>query len=121
MFFSDFMEPQKNPRWPPKSHIFAISQYFVDQTYKCDTSLIIFFQGEPIYALKTVNLEDLRKYRSFYCCLFNVNLLKLKFQIFQRPQTTETLHLPIRTLFSALIINICPRSKAQAMIYTILS
>ena len=53
MFCSDFMEPRKNPRWPPKSHIFAISQYFVGQTYKCDTSLIIFFQGEPIYALKT--------------------------------------------------------------------
>ena len=53
MLGSDFMEPRQNPRWPPKSHIFAISQYFVDQTYKCDTSLIIFFQGEPIYALKT--------------------------------------------------------------------
>ena len=61
MFCLDFMEPRKNPRWPPKSQIFAISQYFVGQTYKCDTSLIIFFQGEPIYALKTVNLEDSRK------------------------------------------------------------
>ena len=53
MIRSDFMELRKNPRWPPKSHIFAISQYFVGQTYKCDTSLIIFFQGEPSYALKT--------------------------------------------------------------------
>ena len=53
MFRFDFMEPRKNPRWPPKSQIFAISQYFVGQTYKCDTSLIIFFQGEPSYAFKT--------------------------------------------------------------------
>ena len=44
MFCLDFMEPRKNPRWPPKSQIFAISQYFVGQTYKCDTSLIIFFK-----------------------------------------------------------------------------
>ena len=53
MFHLDLKEPPKNPRWPPKSHIFAISQYFVGQIYKCDTSLIIFFQGEPSYALKT--------------------------------------------------------------------
>ena len=53
MFRFDFMEPKQIPRWPPKSQIFAISRYFGGQTYKCDTSLIIFFQGEPSYAFKT--------------------------------------------------------------------
>ena len=40
------------------------------QTFKCDTSLIIFFQGETIYVLKTVNLEDLRKFRAHFIAAY---------------------------------------------------
>ena len=50
LFGSDSVEPQRNPRWPPKSLIFSISQDFVVQTYKCDTPLILFFQGESVSA-----------------------------------------------------------------------